>query len=337
LLANVQPGQAGDYGAVIFNQAGSVASAVARLIVNRVPTILAPPTNTYSRISSNTIFTVTAVGNGLLRYQWRFNGASITGATNASLVITNTHTTNAGAYTVTVTDSIGSIDAPPVTLAMLINPSIVIGPISQSVVVGQRVTLSVVTSGSPMPFNYDWRRGSINVASNTVNAFTDFYAFIAPTTVGTQLYRVVVRNPANSGINAFAACNIITLADADGDGLADIWETAHGLNTNNLADATLDTDGDTMSNRAEFLAGTDPTNPSSYLKIDSIIAGGGAALTFGAISNHTYSVQYSDVVGSGAWSKLADVVARTTNRVESILDPAFTTNRVYRLVTPQQP
>jgi hypothetical protein len=335
-LVNVQPGQAGDYHAVVFNHAGSDASATARLIVNRVPTILAPPTNTFSRISSNTIFTVTAVGNGLLRYQWRFNGVNISGATNASMVITNTQPTNAGVYSVTVTDSIGSIETPPVTLAMLINPTILIGPISQSVVVGQPVTLSVVANGSPLPFNYDWRRGSINVASNNANAFTDFYSFIASSTVGTQLYRVVVRNLAHSGVNANAACNIITLADADGDGVADIWETAHGLNTNSLTDAAFDTDGDSMSNRAEFLAGTDPTNPSSYLKIGSITAGGGATLTFGAISNRTYSVQHSDIVGSGLWFKVADIVARTTNRVESITDPTFTTNRVYRLATPQQ-
>jgi hypothetical protein len=186
-----------------------------------------------------------------------------------------------------------------------------------------------------MPFGYEWRRGSTPVVSNTVHAFTDFFTFTAPATVSTQIYRVVVRNRASSGI--ITDCNVITLADADGDGLADIWETAHGLNTNNVADAALDTDGDTLSNRAEFLAGTDPANPSSYLKVDSITAGGGATLTFGAISNRTYSVQSSDVVGSGLWSKVADVVARTTNRVESILDPAFTTNRVYRLATPQQP
>jgi hypothetical protein len=336
-LVGVQPGWAGDYSAVVFNQAGSVVSAVARLIVNRVPTVLAPPTNTFSRISSNTIFTVTAVGNGLLRYQWRFNGGSIPGATNASLVITNTQTTNAGIYTVTVTDSIGSIETAPVTLAMLINPSIIVGLVSQSVAVGQPITLSVVASGSPMPFSYEWRRGSIPAASNTLNSFSDFYSFNAPATVGTQLYRVIVRNLASSGNSAFSACNIITLADADGDGLADLWETTHGLNTNSLADAAFDTDGDTMSNRAEFLAGTDPTNSLSYLKIDNITAGGGATLSFGAVSNRTYSVQYSDVIGSGMWSKLADTVARSNNRVETIIIPEFASNRVYRLVTPQQP
>ena len=336
-LVNVQPGQAGNYSAVVFNQAGSVVSTEARLIVNRVPTILAPPTNSFARVGSNTLFTVSAVGNGLLRYQWRFNGVNVPGAANASLIIMNTQTTNAGLYSVAVTDSVGTIITRPVTLTMLINPTIVVAPISQSVVVGQPVTLSVIASGNPLPFNYEWRRGNVSVASNTVNAFANYYRFIASNGVSTQSYRVVVRNQASSSGSANVVCNIITLADADGDGIADIWETANGLNTNSVADAALDSDGDTMSNRAEFLAGTDPLNAASYLKIDSISSNAGTRLAFGAVSNRTYSVQYSDVPGSALWFKLADLPARTTNRIETISDSGSATNRLYRLATPQQP
>ena len=336
-LVNVQPGQAGDYSAVVFNQAGSVVSAAARLTVNRIPTILTPPTNTFARVGANTPFTVSAVGNGLLRYQWRFNAVNIPGATNASLTITNTQATNAGLYSVAVSDTVGTLVTPPVTLTLLINPALVVAPISQSVVVNQPVTLSAVASGNPLPFGFEWRKGSTVVASNTVFGFAHFYSFIASNAVSTQSVRVVVRNLASSGSSATALCNIITLADADGDGLADIWEGAHGLNTNNVADATLDTDGDTMSNRAEFLAGTDPTNPASYLKIDSISALAGARLAFGAVSNRTYSVQYSDQPGSALWFRLADVPARSTNRLETISDSGYATNRLYRLATPQIP
>ncbi len=336
-LVNVQPGQAGDYSAVVFNQAGSVVSAGARLIINRVPTILVPPTNTFARIGANTPFTVTAVGNGLLRYQWRFNGSNIPGATNAAMNIVNTQESDTGLYSVAISDSIGTLVTAQVTLKMLINPAIVVGPVNQSVVVGQQVTLSVIASGQPMPFGYEWRRGSFIERSNTVNAIADYFTFNASSVVSTQLYRVVVRNLASSGVSANAFCNVITLADADGDGIADIWETANGLDTNNVADATLDSDGDTMSNRDEFLAGTDATNSANYLKIDSISANAGATLTFGAISNRTYSVQYSDVPTGILWLKLTDVTAHATNRIETIYDSGYATNRLYRLATPQQP
>jgi hypothetical protein len=38
-----------------------------------------------------------------------------------------------------------------------------------------------------------------------------------------------------------------------------------------------------------------------------------------------------------SWPRLADIAARATNRTETVVDPAYTTNRFYRLVTPQQP
>ena len=37
------------------------------------------------------------------------------------------------------------------------------------------------------------------------------------------------------------------------------------------------------------------------------------------------------------WSKLADIVARATNRTETVIDTESATNRFYRLVTPRQP
>jgi hypothetical protein len=48
-------------------------------------------------------------------------------------------------------------------------------------------------------------------------------------------------------------------------------------------------------------------------------------------------VQYNDDLGSGQWLKLADVPARASNRVETLIDSSSSTNRTYRLATPRQP
>ena len=48
--------------------------------------------------------------------------------------------------------------------------------------------------------------------------------------------------------------------DDDNDGLPDIWEQIHKLNPYDAIDATLDSDGDGLTNLQEYKVGTDPNN-----------------------------------------------------------------------------
>ncbi len=53
------------------------------------------------------------------------------------------------------------------------------------------------------------------------------------------------------------------LGDDDHDGMHNSWEVAYGLNPT-VADAALDSDGDTVTNLQEYMAGTDPKDASSH-------------------------------------------------------------------------
>jgi hypothetical protein len=336
--------QSGSYSAVVYNDAGAVESAPATLTVLTPARILQQPVDILVRIrpdpqsapTTNATFSIVASSTSPIRYAWRFNGALIPDATNSTFTVTNVQLANEGRYAVDITDAAGTIFSGSATLYPMIAPIILQQPVAQTVVVGSKVTLSVLINGNPKPFNYEWRRGSLPLTNYNSTAFQDFFTFDAGDTPSTNLYRVVIRNLANPspGVPSSTA-TIITVPDADGDRMADGWETQYGFNPGSAADASLDSDGDGMTNRQEYEAGTDPSDGSSFLKVGLSSSSGAAVISFGAVSNKTYSIQYTDVLGTG-WSKLADVIARPVNRVETFTNtPAA--DRFYRAVTPQQP
>lgn len=163
--------------------------------------------------------------------------------------------------------------------------------------------------------------------------------------VGDSLHRIYFGDPTNAanwcpaaptpGAPAPATCR-----DSDSDGLPDAWELAHGLNEIDPGGENGpygDPDLDGLSNLQEFLAGTNPRDAQSYLKIESISFNSRAILTFNAVSNKSYTVQSTPALGGGPWFPLADIPARATNHVAVVIDPAAATNRFYRLTTRQQP
>ena len=193
---------------------------------------------------------------------------------------------------------------------------------------------------SPPPFGYQWRSNALAIATPVSNSKTNFFvipaAFIATNAISST-FRVIVTNRAVTTFQVAqsATFTLTTLLDTDRDGIADSVETALGLNPNNAADALLDLDGDGMSNFAEYQAGTELNNSNSFLRVALTASNSMANVTVAAVSNRTYTVQYSDVL-PGSWSKLADLIARSTNRMEILQDPNWTTNRYYRLVLPAQ-
>ena len=74
------------------------------------PYIAAQPQNVTNAPGQSATFTVVAGGTGPLVYQWYFNtNTPVPNATNSTLTLNNLQTTNAGAYSVVVTNGAGSI------------------------------------------------------------------------------------------------------------------------------------------------------------------------------------------------------------------------------------
>lgn len=149
-------------------------------------------------------------------------------------------------------------------------------------------------------------------------------------------YEVVVMD--SNGATTSEAAAVLVGEDHDGDGMEDNWEFAYGFNPYDPTDAARDSDLDSLSNLGEYIAGTNPLDPASYLHIEQIAADGQrAVVSFNAVANHSYSVQYTDQMSPSLWLHLGDVEPRSTNFIATIVDPSAQGMRYYRLVTPVQP
>ncbi|MGA3008462.1 MAG: choice-of-anchor tandem repeat GloVer-containing protein, partial [Opitutaceae bacterium] len=81
-------------------------------------TIFAISTQNTAIAGSTVTLSVSATGTGSLSYQWKLNGATISGATNPTLVLSNVNASNGGNYTVVVSNSAGSVTSSPVPVAV---------------------------------------------------------------------------------------------------------------------------------------------------------------------------------------------------------------------------
>ena len=72
------------------------------------PVITQQPASLTVQTNSLAGFTVVATGTAPLAYQWSFNASTILGATNSSFTISSVQLTNAGSYSVLVTNAFGS-------------------------------------------------------------------------------------------------------------------------------------------------------------------------------------------------------------------------------------
>jgi len=290
-------------------------------------TVLIPP-------GQNATFRVNASGGPPIFYQWLHDGIELSGATNAVLTVIEAQYSQRGSYVVRIANPFGTLESQPAELTFLILPIFVQHPIGQTIAPGEYVTLSaVVTNATPLPVGFRWRSNS-----TFIGAYSPGDPYASFLTVRPQLstrFTVVVTNAAiPAGLQSGSAI-VVVGADRDHDGLPDDYEVRAGLDPDDPTDADGDLDQDGVSNREEYLSGTDAHDANSYLKLKASPAGaGGVTLEFVAASNKTYSVQFKDDAAGEGWHTLTRFPARSTNSVQVEVDGQSRPQRYYRLVTP---
>jgi Tol biopolymer transport system component len=117
-----------------------------------------------------------------------------------------------------------------------------------------------------------------------------------------------IENDFNNGRDVFVLR--LEAGDSDGDGLPDDWELAYFGTLD--PDGTGDFDGDGHTDLQEFLAGTDPTNAGSVLRVLTVTSlGGNTTILWSATPGKNYQVQFKTNVTQTGWTVLPGLITAT--------------------------
>lgn len=139
MIDGVTSADAGGYTVDIVNAFGSVTSAVASVTVRVPPTITSRPRSRLATVGQSTSFSIAVSDAGPVTYQWKRNGRTIAGATEATLTLANVSLADRGFYEVRVANA-----AAAVTSVCWLNVSA--SPTAGTVVVGWGEANSNVTT-----------------------------------------------------------------------------------------------------------------------------------------------------------------------------------------------
>jgi alpha-tubulin suppressor-like RCC1 family protein len=201
---NVAAGDAGNYQAIVSNSHGSIASSNGLLTVLVPPFISIQPSNKVATLSSNTVLSVVAGGTSPLTYQWYFNrspltdGSRLNGSMSPSLQIANVQLSDAGFYSVTVTNNYGGVTS---TVAVLGTATGIPGVV-------RFVNPGSLSPGAPYTA---WSVAATNL-QDAVDASTDGDFIL----VTNGVYSSVGRVSSDGATNDVVVTNAVTLQSVNG-------------------------------------------------------------------------------------------------------------------------
>ena len=158
--------------------------------------------------------------------------------------------------------------------------------------------------------------------------------------LGATLQRATANKFANDPVNWKAAApnpgranRSAEMADTDADGMPDEWETAFGLDPNNSNDADGDADGDGLTNVSEYLAGTDPGDAASALRLTAVnLANSKMSLVFEASQGRLIEIQSTPALGQAAWKSVLEVDVKSDGPQQVEVDLPVGEAQFFRLL-----
>lgn len=165
-LNAIKLADAGTYKVRVTGACGTVTSTDAIVVVNDAPAITKQPAKSGGCAGSSAALTVNATGASPLVYQWKKGGIDINGATSSILNFVPLALSDAGVYTVTVSNGCGNVLSDTASIATPANetPDVELA-VDQSVVCGGsavKLTATVRQGGGGLP-RFTFKDGMGNV------------------------------------------------------------------------------------------------------------------------------------------------------------------------------
>ena len=202
-LVNLNAASAGNYQVVVTNPTGSVLSDVSAVAVDTAPKITSLTGSASAVAGSNVELSVSASNSLTMSYQWKRDGVSITGAVNAALTLSSVGSTDAGDYTVEVTNTVGTTVSAVIQINVISPPTIAGSPSGKTIGQSARLLLSVSAVGESLV--YQWYKDGVMITGAAESA----YSVSAVTSSDSGGYHVTVSNTAGTATSATASVTVV--------------------------------------------------------------------------------------------------------------------------------
>ena len=236
------------------------------------PVFVSQPTNQIAYAGQNVTFTSLAQSTQSINYQWYRGTNVLTGATNASLILSSVQLADANQYSVTASNLLGMVSSAAatltvqaITLTISSSQSITVGP-------GSNLVINATIGGLP-PVTCQWYKDGVAIAgannsSFAVNGSGSFdagqYVLIASNAYGTATSSIVNVFPNLGGLLAYEGFNYgqnsSDIGGANGGfGWAGAWVNVAGGSSQSFSNS--------LTTGASAPAGYDAHSLNGYLSI----------------------------------------------------------------------
>lgn len=202
------------------NGGASGCGTIFRFNISSAPQITSQPASLSVFAGANVQFSVSALGSVPMSYQWQKHGTNLTDGGDISgsrarvLGLSNVVTSDAGNYSVIVSNALGSATSTGALLAVTSSPPyLVLQPTNQTLAPGATATFNVTALGN-LPLVYQWQKNGTNLTdgSKLSGSATSTLTLNNVTETNNGTYAVVVTNVLGSVTSTGAVLMVVPVS-----------------------------------------------------------------------------------------------------------------------------